>query len=446
MEYQSTGISDIQVYVPEPMLPLGALVAGRVKQTPRLERHLQRALRVTGQRAMRFPSPREDTVTMAAAAAHRLLAGNPRIDLTAVRHLAVGTESGVDHSKPVSAYVAGLLREAGLQLPTTLSSVQVQHACAAGTLSLLSVAAQLAVGGRHDETGVVVCSDVARYKTHTTAEVTQGAGAVSLLVERSPKLVELDLETTGYYASDVDDFFRPIGSTTAQVKGTYSMQCYTESLRLALLDHCERSGRQPEEVLLDTDYFVLHAPFRNMPEAAMVELLGRHLGMDAEPARRYLGSRGLYDGMDTVAEVGNIYTGSVYLALYSLLARQYAAIGEAIVGKSVLLASYGAGNIMVVLAGRIAPSAPEVIRRWDLDALLSSGRTATFEQYERWAQESYAPAKSAENAIRGETDDADRLVFSLSAVREDGYREYAYDAAAAEAAVGSRPVGAAIAV
>src|SRR5208283_3826064 len=137
-EVSSTvGISDIGLYVPPPSIDLENLVERRVKLNPRLDRHLERACRVTGQQVIRFPEIWEDSATLAATAACRLLAANPKIGLKSIRHLAVGTETGVDHSKPVSAYVQGMLQRAGVDIPSALSSFQVQHACAGSTMALL---------------------------------------------------------------------------------------------------------------------------------------------------------------------------------------------------------------------------------------------------------------------------------------------------------------------
>src|SRR5215510_11105142 len=61
-----------------------------------------------GAREMAVAEPGEDTVALAALAARRALAASdiarPHFGL-----LVVGTETGVDHSKPVASYVHGLL-------------------------------------------------------------------------------------------------------------------------------------------------------------------------------------------------------------------------------------------------------------------------------------------------------------------------------------------------
>ncbi len=428
MKQNAVGISDIFLYVPEARIGIDELVERRVSDDPRLERHLERACRVTGQRAIRFPAPSEDTPSMAATAAYGLIRNSAGFEPKSLRYLVVGTESGVDHSKPISAYVQGMLTDAGVPIPRSLSSFQVQHACAAGTLGMLNVAALLSAAGRDDETGIVVTSDVARYRTHSTAEVTQGAGAVALLLSSDPDLLELDLTTLGYCSRNEDDFFRPLGSTTAMVKGSYSMKVYKESMEEAFLDHCRREGKGPSEVLRAADIIALHTPFRNLAEIVMVDLLGKYLGLDDDEAAAFLAERGFYHGVDAVAEIGNIYTGSLFLTTAFTLGGLYREIGEQIEGKSVLFASYGSGSTMTVMSGRVAENASDVIARWDLDAVMRSAREADWPEYEAWTENEKDVASDADNLERR----GNVPTFMLAAIREDGYRTYAYTDSAAE--------------
>jgi len=422
----SVGISDIGLYVPPPAIDLENLVERRVRLNPSLERHLQRACRVTGQKAIRFHEIWEDCATMAASSIRMLFRQNPGIEPKNVRHLAVGTETGVDHSKPVSAYAQGMLQRAGIDLPGTMSSFEVQHACAGGTMALLGVAAMLATGGRPADSGIVASADVARYETESTAEITQGAGAVALHVQCAPRLLELDLRTVGYCSADVDDFFRPLDSITARVNGSYSIRCYQQSLEAAFLDFCARSGTRPDHALQDADYFVLHTPFRNMPETAMEKLFEKVLGLDARQTRGVLAEKSFNAAVDPLARIGNLYSGSLTAALAFLLDDRYRALGGAIAGKKILLASYGSGSTMVVLQARIASSAADVISRWQLDKVFSSARAATFEEYEAWAAGPVQPelhARLMENAtVPPDT-------FVLSGIRNDGYREYEFNTA-----------------
>jgi hydroxymethylglutaryl-CoA synthase len=435
MSGQTIGISDMSVYIPANRMDVETIVRMRSAATPALAPHFERAVATTAQRSIRFPSPWEDTATMAAEAAYALMKGNPRCDPAEVRFLTVGTETTVDHSKPASSYVQGMLQQAGFPLCHALSSFQVQHACASGTLAMLSVGALLLVAGEGRHAGLVICSDIACYDARTTAEVTQGAGSVALLVEPSPRLLELNLGTLGFCSKDVDDFFRPLGSRSPKVKGGYSVQCYTESLELAFRDHCRRRKEDPAAVLESTDLFVLHTPFHNMPEYAMIRLLKSVLGLGPEAAREYLRSRGFYAGTAPVARIGNIYSGSLYLCLSFLLAERFQALGEEMVGKSVLLASYGSGNTMAVFSGTVAADAPSVLSRWSTERHLESGRPATWEEYEEWMRKGYVECDA--NAGRC-SEHLDGGSFHLARLREDGYRLYGFRASEEGSEVGSR--------
>lgn len=413
------GLGDIALHIPRPRIELSQIIERRVADDPGLDRKLRRAVESTGQKAIRFPAPWEDVVTMAAGAARSLLSRRSAASLAGLRHLAAGTESAVDHSKPLSAYVQGLLRQAGLAIPGTLSSFQVQHACAGGTMAVLAAAGMLATGGRPGESALVLCSDVARYEVPSSAEFTQGAGAVALLVEADPALVSLDLAHPGFSSNDVDDFFRPLGSTTAKVKGQYSMKCYHEAAEEAFADHCARLGRPEREVLASYDYFVFHVPFAKMAYTAARHLLSLHLGLVDGEIDSYLEPRGFFAALESTAQVGNIYTGAAYLNLASLLRDRYRAEGAGIVGKRILFSSYGSGNTMAVFGATVMPRAPGVIAAWDWSPV-EDYRPADFADYQAWVDRDWSGYNQALPGFSIPKDD-----FYLQAIREDGYRAYA---------------------
>jgi hydroxymethylglutaryl-CoA synthase len=153
----------------------------------------------------------------------------------------------------------------------------------------------------------------------------------------------------------------------------------------------------------------------------MEKLLEKHLGLDPAGARAFLEARGFGAGLAATAEIGNLYTGSLYLGLAFGLADRATAWGPATPGKKILMASYGSGNTMVVFTGRMAPRARATIERWNLKALLSDAVDAPFEDYQRWLDavktpETYAALAAAHPARPGR--------FALKTLREDGYREY----------------------
>ena len=182
-----------------------------------------------------------------------------------------------------------------------------------------------------------------------------------------------------------------------------------------------RSGESPEKALLDTDFFVLHTPFRNMPETALEKLFEHRLGFTAAQSRQFLEERGFFSAVDPLARIGNIYTGSLYTVLAFLLEDRLRAMGDRIVGKRILFASYGSGNTMMVFSGQIAREAPRVISRWNLARVFDTARAVRFEEYQRWVSGPAAPeiyARMIENAVLPPE------AFFLAGVRGDGYRDY----------------------
>jgi len=420
MSFAPVGLHDLTLALPRNRIALDDLVARRVAEDPAIEKHLRRAMETTGQRAMRFPSAYEDTITLAAEALRALLDRRADFDPAALRLLALGTETSVDMSKAGAAYVQGLLQRSGYALPNNLSTFQLQHACAGGTIALLTAAAFLQFG-RDTDAAAVLTSDIARYKAPSTAEVTQGAGASALLVAKNPDLLELDLSSPGFPSHDVDDFFRPLGSVVAIVRGGYSMACYHDALIEAFEDHCDRAGVLPADELRSIDAFFLHAPYAKMPSSAMEKLLEKHLGLDQAAAGRFLDERGFFAALDATAQIGNLYTGSVYLNLAFGLTERVPLWGAAAPGKKVLLASYGSGNTMAVVTGTLAPNAANTVSRWKLGELLADAVDPPFETYQAWLDTVKTPENYAE-VLRSDPPVPGR--FALASIRENGYREY----------------------
>jgi hydroxymethylglutaryl-CoA synthase len=115
----------------------------------------------------------------------------------------------------------------------------------------------------------------------------------------------------------------------------------------------------------------------------------------------------------------------MYFFLASLLNDRFQELGDKIVGKRMLLASYGSGNTMIVYSARIAEGAPEVIRSWDFDRIFRSARDADFADYQRWTRGVH-DREEYENLLKDVAVPPES--FYLSGIREDGYREYAFSA------------------
>ena len=413
------GISDIGVFLTDRGLTVDALIAGRSGPDATLSGRLHKANGIAGQKYVRFPHSWEDPVTLAAESARKVLNRLQRGSEAVMRLLAVGTETPVDHAKPVAAYVQGLLKSAGFELGSSLTTLQLQHACAGGTMGLLYTAGLLFAGSLPGERGLVVNTDISRYLSASSAELTQGAGAVTLLVEHDPQLLEIDMQTVGQYSNDVDDFFRPLGEPAARVRGGHSIKCYRKAFDAAFTDHCQRRGASPADVINATDFFVLHTPFRNMPCMAFDWFLGQH-DIDSNGDGLFARPQGacLRAATDEVSFSGNLYNGSLYFVLAHLLKNLHAELGDAVVGKKLILGSYGSGSTMIVLSATVAPGAPAVIHPWDLANRDSDIRQSDYEAFRHWADDydaDHPPSK---------TPPAQAGRFYLKEIRSDGYRLY----------------------
>ena len=415
------GIGDIGIHVPRPRIPLNTIIARHRRQDPQRALALERARGRTGQVAIRFPHCWEDTATMAAQAAAQLLVRLDAADIASLRYLVVGTETGIDQAKPIAAYVHGMLQRAGFPISQAISTFDVQHACAGGAIGLLSVGAMLGASRTGAERGLVICTDEARYAPGSSAEVTQGAAAVAILAEPAPRLLDIDLGDIGYSSRDVDDFFRPLGAVTAQVRGRYSIECYRNAVEEALLDLCVRTGRSMPELLMETDLFALHVPFRSLPEETMADLVQRYLGTDPAGSSAFLARRHFMAGTEPAAVVGNAYTGSIFLSLAALLAARCRELQSTVVGERITMAAYGSGNTALAFSGRVSRQAPAIVRGWSLDHVLNHGQEASMADYDAWVAGRHGAAPG--HRVRSETEIPERS-FYLKEVRADGYRVY----------------------
>jgi len=384
MNHSKIGIGDIGLYLPDPEMSMQQLMDSRSISHPQLLRSMNRAIEHTGQLSFRFPEPWEDTASMAANSASEIMDRISDEERSRIRYISVGTETAVDHAKPVASYVQGMLNDAGYHLGNSMTTFEIKHACAGGTGALLSTASMLSISGRPEEKALAISSDIARYEAPSTAEITQGAGAVSLLIEKNPRLLELDLGTQGYFSSDVDDFFRPLDSVTARVKGRYSMDCYQEALEKALADFSERKGTTSCRIIDEIDYIALHVPFARMPETALRKLLKNTCGKTDDESEKFMKRTGFLDAMYLSETFGNLYNASLYTYLAALLQQEFIKHGDGIIGKTLLIASYGSGNTMMVFSGTISSGAPQTIQNWDLGKWKRSSRSVDFEEYLNW--------------------------------------------------------------
>ena len=369
------GVSDIGIYVPPFYLPHEELAEAR--GVPK-----EKYVMGLGNQKMAVIPNWEDAVTMAANAAMQVLE-KTGTDPEEIQQLVVSTESGVDHSKAVASFVQGLLK-----IGTRCRVYEVKHACYGGTAGLVDSIDRISQNGKTTRKGLVIMTDIAKYGFGNAGEPTQGAGAVALLVEKNPRLCHIDTSLNGVFSKDVFDFWRPTGHRIPIVDGKYSIECYLMALKGAVSEFRSNLELERGKLLDYLDYIIYHMPFTNMAKKAHRRLIEiEYEGKDLETREEIYNqtfSKKVAPGLMGVREVGNIYTGSVYMGLVSLLENER----EKVEGKRIGIFSYGSGCGAEFLLYNMRIDISSIIDSLHFKEQLDKRKKITFEQYTQFYSKS----------------------------------------------------------
>ena len=235
-------------------------------------------------RGFRMRGPDQNVYTMAANAVLRLI-DQYQIDPAKVRFLGLGTESSLDNSAG-SVIIKGMLDRALCSqgrspLSRNCEVPEFKHACLGSVYAMKNALRFLACDGK-DHQAIVVSSDTAEYARGSTGEPTQGAGAVAMLLEARPKLLEVDLGDSGS-SSDYRgvDFRKPLSRFCHQTlrhngqlqdlpvfNGKYSTTCYSDETLHAVRDMFARRGLAGGQYFRDLAAVFMHRPYHRMPQSA----------------------------------------------------------------------------------------------------------------------------------------------------------------------------------
>ncbi|OTA78708.1 hydroxymethylglutaryl-CoA synthase [Limosilactobacillus reuteri] len=271
-----------------------------------------------GQDLQAVVPPTQDIVTLGATAAKKLL--TPELEKN-ISTVIVATESGIDNSKASAIYIKHLLG-----LSDFTRTVEMKEACYSATAAIQFAKGVVALNPQ--ETVLVIAADIARYGLNTPGEVTQGAGAVAMLISRNPHILTLE-DTTVASSKDIMDFWRPLYATEALVDGKYSTNVYIEFFLQTFTRYQQLTGRE----LADFAALTFHMPFTKMGKKGLEGLLKDRNDEVAQRLRTQLTASQLFS-----RQVGNLYTGSLYLSLMSLLQNS-----DLRAGSRIGLFSYGSG-------------------------------------------------------------------------------------------------------
>jgi hydroxymethylglutaryl-CoA synthase len=389
-------------YVPPIYLDLQTLAPSRNLEYDKLSKGL-------GVLKMALPDTCEDAASMAANAVAKLIA-DYQIDANSIGRLYVGTESGLDGSKPIATYVTEMLnaqweKEGSPQrFSPRCDALDMTFACIGGVDALQNTLDW--VRSNPDRVGIVVCTDYAKYEKFSGGEYTQGAGAVAMLVKQAPRLLAVG-DAWGVSAKSEHDFFKPGYSETPVFDGQFSNACYQNRLADAYADFASQAGETGQPLSETWHSLIFHLPYafhgkRMFPEIFVAERttaeLAGLLGQSpeavaqippAELVKAVAKSAGynafvqqkIAAGQLASSQIGNMYTASIFMGLMSCLETHLAA-GHDLAGQQIGFCAYGSGSKSKVFAGTIRPGYREVVGQFGVFAGLAGRQAIGLDDYE----------------------------------------------------------------
>lgn len=404
-----------------------------------------------GQLHMSFVTDREDVVSLALTAVDQLVR-DTGVSYAEIGRLEVGTETILDKSKSIKTALMQLFERSG---NSEVEGLDNTNACYGGTAALFNTLAWVESSFWDGRYAVVVAADIAVYEPGP-ARPTGGAAAVAMLIgkgEHVPIRFEIGLRAT--CMGNSYDFFKPRPAVEYPiVKGQETVDTFVRAM-----DECYDRFRAraklkdgaPFAVTTGTDYVIFHAPFNKMVVKSFARLLfsdfmattpGESVMFgDVESFRGLQRDRAHYDRAATAAfvaiakpmyerqcapaawlavEIGNCYTASLYSQLAALV---YEKENE-VVGKRILMYSFGSGFAASMFSLRIVAPVDCIFDKLQLrerldDRIIVSPKeyVETLERRERdYCRFDYEPDAPIDRLFPG--------TFYLKRVGKQGEREY----------------------
>jgi hydroxymethylglutaryl-CoA synthase len=422
----AAGIDDISIYIPRLYLDAADFAKARGLDPGKLERGL-------GIGQMAIVDTNQDPACLAANACLKVMQKN-KLTPDKIGRLYVATESSFDESKAMNSYVIGMLEQIyGKDTFGHCGGIECKFACVSGSYALYDNTNWIRAGEAEDKYALVVVSDIAKYDLGSSGEVTQGAGAVAMLLNDTPRLLSFDPKVTSTSIKNEYDFYRPFGKETPIVHGQYSNLLYLIQVKNALIDYkrkVKETGliklKEGETILDHVDYLNMHLPYSNMGKKALAYLV-RHewrtlprwkeiideIGMEEPIPKDPRGTiesvledadfmtkdhqfTKLFTNTEKYVElyesklassliaskmIGNLYTASLYLGFRSSLEFEYQK-GVDLDGKRVGFCSYGSGASAMIFSGVIQPKYAQIVKDMNLEEELGPRTKLSLDEYE----------------------------------------------------------------
>ena len=407
------GIHSIAFDIPKIHLPIKTLAEKRNIDPEKLIKGL-------GLHKMSFPDVHQDVVTFATNAVYKLIV-QENLQPEQIDRIYVGSESGIDASKPIGSYIIALLEQQfGNDTFNHCDVVDLTFACI-GAVDALQVNIDF-VRLNPDKKAIVVATDTAKYDLNSTGEYTQGAGAIAMLITANPRILSFSNQV-GISSKGVFDFFKPrryfskneilntsdnpewfgiLENEVAFYKeqpvfdGQYSNQCYIDRITEAYFNY-KKITNQTDVVYTKWENILMHLPYCFQARRTFVEIFAQenpNLNLKKEDSNykdkikeisksdSYLAfvNQTIYPSEIASGQVGNMYTGSIFLGLISALSYHLENKSDLSYKKMGFIA-YGSGSKSKVFEGEVQQNWQEGIKKLNLFETLNQSKEIDFETY-----------------------------------------------------------------
>ena len=462
----AAGIDDISVYIPKLYLDANDFAQLRGVDATKLQKGL-------GVYQMAIVDSNQDPACLAANACLKIMQKN-KLSPDDIGRLYVSTESSFDESKAMNSYVIGMLEQVyGQGAFEHCGGVETKFACVSGSYALYDNTNWIRAGEAEGKHALVVVSDIAKYDMGSSGEMTQGAGAVAMLLNDEPRLLAFDPKVTSTSIKDEYDFYRPFGKETPIVHGQYSNLLYLIQVRKALEAYKKKvvtTGLieigEDDSILDYIDYLNMHLPYSNMGKKALAYLV-RHewrglsrwkkviekVGMpepipkdprgtiesvlgdqefmekDHEFQKRFTKTEEfqeiyeskLSSSLIASSMVGNLYTASLYLGFRSTLEFEFQK-GMDLANKRFGFGSYGSGSSAMIFSGVVQPEYEQMVKDMNLETEIGPRTRLSLDQYENIHENKLSPEESILSTKREFV-----LVDVKTSPESKGERRYVYN-------------------
>ncbi len=313
-------------------------------------------------------------------------------DRKSIKAVIIGSESGLDFGKSLATYVRHYLG-----LPEEMRCFEIKQACYAATAAL-QVAASLVTSSPDGGRVLVVATDVSMKPVEINSgdaaladqgivEPAVGSGAVAMFVGDRPSVLALDPGAHGVFGFEVADTCRPVVGGEMGAPST-SLLAYLDALIRSYEEYERVVGVNLEDAF---SYLVFHTPFPGMVIGAHRHLIRKKLGWSSKRIAEDLQAR-VAPSIEFGAEVGNLYSGALYLGLCSLLEH-----GNITTPVRIGMYSYGSGCCAEFFSGVISGSAAHEFRSRGYREQMESRKPLTVEQFDSVSAAAAASGFGARN-------------------------------------------------